>query len=73
MKMDEKEARRMLDPNHPAKVPTLERALTALGRRAEVAVTQPRPEAGVRRRDRGQLAQERKAHVEKARAAKHSV
>lgn len=39
MKMDEKEARRMLDPNHPTKVPTLERALTALGRRAEVAVT----------------------------------
>lgn len=38
MKMDEKEARRMLDPNHQTKVPTLERALTALGLRAEVAV-----------------------------------
>ncbi len=39
MNMDEKEARRMLDPTHPTKVPTLERALTALGRRAEVAVS----------------------------------
>ena len=33
-----KEARRMLDPGHPTKVPTLDRALAALGRRAEVAV-----------------------------------
>jgi antitoxin HicB len=38
MKLDEKEARRMLDPNHPTKVPTLERALTVLGRRVEVSV-----------------------------------
>lgn len=39
MRIQEKEARRMLDPRHPTKVPTLERALAALGRRAEVAVT----------------------------------
>lgn len=38
MQVHEKEARRMLDPGHPTKVPTLERALAALGRRAEVAV-----------------------------------
>jgi antitoxin HicB len=39
MHVHEKEARRMLDPNHPTKVPTLERALAALGRRAEIAVS----------------------------------
>ena len=39
MRVHEKEARRMLDPRHPTKVPTLERALAALGRRAEVEVT----------------------------------
>ena len=39
MHIHEKEARRMLDPRHPTKVPTLERALAALGRRAEVAVS----------------------------------
>lgn len=39
MRMDEKEARRMLDPRHPTRVPTLERALSALGRRAEIAVS----------------------------------
>ena len=33
------EARRMLDPKHPTKVPTLERALAALGRRAEIEVS----------------------------------
>ena len=38
MHIQEKEARRMLDPKHPTKVPTLERALAALGRRAEIAV-----------------------------------
>ena len=38
MKVNEKEARRMLDPKHPTKVPTLERALAALGRRAEIEV-----------------------------------
>lgn len=39
MHIHEKEARRMLDPGHPTKVPTLERALAALGRRAEIAVS----------------------------------
>ena len=39
MHVQEKETRRMLDPNHPTKVPTLERALAALGRRAEIAVS----------------------------------
>ena len=34
MKVNEKEARRLLDPKHPTKVPTLERALAVLGRRA---------------------------------------
>lgn len=39
MRVNEKEARRMLDPRHPTKVPTLERALAALGRRAEISVS----------------------------------
>lgn len=39
MQVHEKEARRMLDPHHQTKVPTLERALAALGRRAEVAIS----------------------------------
>lgn len=39
MRMHEKEARRMLDPRHPTRVPTLERALAVLGRRAEIAVS----------------------------------
>ena len=39
MHVNEKEARRMLDPKHPTKVPTLERALAALGRRAEIEVS----------------------------------
>lgn len=39
MRVHEKEARRMLDPKHPTKVPTLERALAALGKRAEIAVS----------------------------------
>ena len=39
MRVNEKEARRMLDPKHPTKVTTLERALAALGRRAEIEVT----------------------------------
>ena len=36
--LDEKEARRMLDPKHETKVPTLERALHALGKRIELVV-----------------------------------
>lgn len=39
MNVDEKEARRMLDPKYPTKVPTLERALAALGRRADIEVS----------------------------------
>lgn len=38
MNLDEKEARRILDPRHSTKVPTLERALHALGKRVEVVV-----------------------------------
>lgn len=38
MDLDEKEARRILDPKHATKVPTLERALHALGKRVEVVV-----------------------------------
>ncbi len=36
--VDEKEARRMLDPKHGTKVPAIERALHALGKRVEVSV-----------------------------------
>ena len=39
MHVNEKEARRMLDPRHPTRVSTLERALAVLGRRAEIAVS----------------------------------
>jgi antitoxin HicB len=35
---DEKEVRRILDPRHPTKLPTLTEALRALGRRLVVAV-----------------------------------
>ena len=34
----EPEARRILDPDHPTKLPTLERALKALGQRLVVSV-----------------------------------
>jgi antitoxin HicB len=36
--IDEKEARRMLDPHHPTKAERLERALAVLGRHAELRV-----------------------------------
>lgn len=36
--VDEKEVRRMLDPRHPTKLPRIEQALQALGRRLVVAV-----------------------------------
>jgi antitoxin HicB len=36
--LNEKEARRMLDPHHATKTPTLERALQALGKHVEVRV-----------------------------------
>jgi antitoxin HicB len=39
MALDEKEARRMLDPRHTTKVPTLERALHVLGKRVELVVS----------------------------------
>lgn len=38
--VDEKEARRILDPRYGTKLPTLERALHALGKRVEVRVSQ---------------------------------
>ncbi len=38
LRIDEKEARRMLDPYHPTKAERLERALAALGKHAEVRV-----------------------------------
>lgn len=36
--VNEKEVRRMLDPNHPTKADALERALAAMGKRVEVRV-----------------------------------
>lgn len=36
--LDEKEARRMLDPKHGTKVPAIERALHALGKRVELVL-----------------------------------
>lgn len=36
--LDEKEARRMLDPKHGTKIPALEKALHALGKRIELVV-----------------------------------
>jgi antitoxin HicB len=38
LRIDEKEARRMLDPRHPTKAERLERALAVLGRHAELRV-----------------------------------
>jgi antitoxin HicB len=37
--LDEREIRRMLDPSHPSQADRLERALVALGKRAEIRVT----------------------------------
>jgi len=45
MNIDEKEARRLLDPKHQSKVAALERALTALGRRARVEIDRSRMRA----------------------------
>lgn len=39
MALDEKETRRMLNPRHATKVPTLERALHVLGKRVELVVS----------------------------------
>jgi antitoxin HicB len=38
LRIDEKEARRMLDPYHPTKAERLERALAVLGKQAEIRV-----------------------------------
>lgn len=38
LQLDEKEARRILNPRHPTKVNTMERALHALGKRVEVVI-----------------------------------
>jgi antitoxin HicB len=39
LRIDEKEARRMLDPHHPTKADRLERALAVLGRYVELCVS----------------------------------
>jgi antitoxin HicB len=39
MQLDEKEARRILDPHHPTKLPKIEAALAALGRHVELSLT----------------------------------
>ena len=39
--LNEKKARRMLDPKHQTKVPTLKRALHALGKRIEPVLVCP--------------------------------
>jgi antitoxin HicB len=39
MKVDEKEARRILDPHHPTKLPRIEEALSVLGRHVELVLT----------------------------------
>jgi len=38
MRLDEKEARRILDPHHPTKLPRIEEALFVLGRHVELAL-----------------------------------
>lgn len=38
LKLDEKEARRILDPHHPTKLARIEEALSALGRRIELTL-----------------------------------
>ena len=38
LRLDEKEARRILDPHHPTKLPRIEAALSVLGRRVELAL-----------------------------------
>lgn len=38
MRLDEKEARRILDPHHPTKLPRIEEALAVLGRRVEMSL-----------------------------------
>jgi antitoxin HicB len=38
LRLDEKEARRILDPHHPTKLPRIEEALSVLGRHVELAL-----------------------------------
>lgn len=38
MNLDEKEARRILDPHHNTKLPTMEQALNVLGKRTELRI-----------------------------------
>lgn len=38
MNIDEKEARRIIDPHHHTRLPTIEQALSVLGKRAEINV-----------------------------------
>lgn len=38
MKLDEKEARRILDPHHPTKLPRIEEALSVLGRHVKLVL-----------------------------------
>jgi antitoxin HicB len=38
MKLDEKEARRILDPHHPTKLARIEAALSVLGRHIELSL-----------------------------------
>jgi len=38
MRLDEKEARRILDPHHPTKLPRIEEALSVLGRHVELVL-----------------------------------
>ena len=38
MHLDEKEARRILDPHHPTKLPRIEEALSVLGRHVQLAL-----------------------------------
>lgn len=38
LRLDEKEARRILDPHHPTKLPRVEEALSVLGRHVELAL-----------------------------------
>lgn len=38
MRLDEKEARRILDPHHPTKLPRIEAALAVLGRHVELSL-----------------------------------
>lgn len=39
LSLNEKEARRILDPHHPTKLPRIEQALAALGRRVELSLS----------------------------------